>query len=203
MKKLMFLVVIPFVYITSAHGFEVDESDPIQLILMECRHPDGPTQADDLLAYAKAKGLSNAEMSARLMELAELGLVNDADALQRQLSYGALGGLSYFGGEDENAFVRDVMKTTQDVVMRHIAVRVGIRMMPEKWEEWVQEVATDELLDDLTRFDAYEEAYRIGKNADKNVRQRVESVLSGLSEQDESGGNQEHLRRWSAELKQN
>jgi len=190
-----------FTILSCVQGFEWNESDPIQFILLECRHPDGPTQEDDLIAFAQAKGLSNAEMSAKLVALIDLGLQGDTDALLRQLTYSALGGLAYFGGAEERAFVQNIFRTTQDPTLRHIAVRVGIRMMPAQWEEWVREAATDSRFDSLTRYDAYEEAYRIGKSGDERTRQRVEQVLSELEKTEPNPGNRMDMRHWSEKLK--
>ena len=200
-KRLTFLLAALFV-VSAASGFDVDIMDPVQLILLECRHVGGPTQSDDLLAYAKAAGLSDAEMSERLVELVELGLGDAPDFTERQLSLGALWGLAHFGGEKENDFVKEIMRTTNDETTRHIAVRVGIQMMPEKWEDWVREVVDNRSFDDLTRFDAYEEAYRIGQNGDEKTRQQVEKVLSELTEKEASEGNRMSMRRWTGELKE-
>lgn len=200
-KRLTFLLAALFV-VSAASGFDVDIMDPVQFILLECRHVGGSTQSDDLLAYAKAAGLSDAEMSERLVELVELGLGDAPDFTERQLSLGALWGLAHFGGEKENDFVKEIMRMTNDETTRHIAVRVGIQMMPEKWEEWVREVAADNRFDSLTRFDAYEEAYRIGRNGDEKTRQQVEKVLSEYTEKEASEGNRISMRRWTGELKE-
>lgn len=201
-KRLTFLLAALFV-VSAASGFDVDIMDPVQLILLECRHVGGPTQSDDLLAYAKAAGLSDAEMSERLVELVELGLGDAPDFTERQLSLGALWGLAHFGGEKENDFVKEIMRTTNDETTRHIAVRVGIQMMPEKWEDWVREVVDNRSFDDLTRFDAYEEVFQIGQSGDEKTKQHVEKVLWSLVEQDEYPGNQERLRRWARALQDN
>lgn len=201
MKKALLFLAATFVSLPAVQGFEVDHTDPVQIILLVCRRPDDPTPTDSLIHYAKVNGVSNEDMSAHLVELAKMGLGNETDYLQHQLATRALGMLSYFGGEKENAFVREVMLTTQDSTMRHVAVRAGIKMMPAKWEEWVREAATDNRFDFLTRFDAYEEAYQIGRDGDEETRRNVIKVLSEFAETDASTANQMDLRRWVEELK--
>ncbi|MBQ9344553.1 MAG: hypothetical protein IJT88_05000 [Kiritimatiellae bacterium] len=201
MKAVVILVVAILMFPFAGHTADIDDTDPLQRIFLECRHFDGPTQEDDLRAFAKATGLSNTEMSEKLIALVRNGLGDNTNALQRQLTYGALGGLAYFGGDAENDFVREVMRTTSDPTLRHIAVRVGIRMKPKQWEEWVREACSDERFDSLTRFDAYEEAFRIAQRGDELTRRRVEQVLSEFADKDPSPGNCEELRKWSADLK--
>lgn len=185
--------------VVSGDGPEPLES--IRLILLSCGNPDRPTQEEELRAFARAHDISNAEMSSMLIDLAGPGLGSATDPLQRYLADGALWGLGCFGGAKENDFVRNVMRTSQVASLQKVAVRVGIRMMPENWEEWVREVASDKRYDDMVRFDAYEEAFRIGMGGDDKTRRHVGEVLLELVGQEAYEGNQKRLRRWADELK--
>ena len=152
-----------------------DKLESIRLILLSCGDPDGPTQEEELRAFAIAHDISNAEMSSMLIELAGPGLAAHAEPLQRELVDGVLWGLGCFGGAKEKEFVRNVMRTSRDSHLQKAAVRVGIRMMPEGWEEWVREVVSDKRYDEMVRFDAYEEAFRRRKNKEACRRSLVES----------------------------
>ncbi len=177
-----------------------DKLESIRLILLSCGDPDGPTQEEELRALAIAHDISNAEMSSMLIELAGPGLAAHAEPLQRELVDGVLWGLGCFGGAKEKEFVRNVMRTSRDSHLQKAAVRVGIRMMPEGWEEWVREVVSDKRYDEMVRFDAYEEAFRTGRGGDEKTRMHVGEVLLDLIGEDPYEGNRERLRRWSAEL---
>ena len=201
MNKLVAIALVVFFGKVSVLFAEHGHMDVVREILLVCRSPEDPTPNDDLVDYARQTGLSDEDVSMMLIELVQDGLNGNLDVLQRQLTEGALWSLSHFGAERENEFVRTVMLSTQDSGLRQVCVRVGIRMMPEKWEEWVRATATDNRFDDLTRFDAYEEAYRVGMNGDENTRQQVEKVLSEFMERETTSGNSISMQRWANELK--
>ena len=156
--------------------------------------------ADDLRSYAEKNGLSDAEMSEKLVAFVKAGLPDDADRIQQRLGGAALYGLAQFGGETERAFVWDIMTTSDNQHFRDVAIQICIRMMPEGWEEWVREVVYDKRYDEMVRFDAYEEAFRTGRGGDEKTRMHVGEVLLDLIGEDPYEGNRERLRRWSAEL---
>jgi hypothetical protein len=202
MKKWIVFAAVWHMSLVLGWSVEQKNMEVIRDILLCCRGPEEPSLNDDLANFAKANALSDADMSNMLIVLAQDGLRDDADALHRQLTDGALWGLARFGGEEEIDFVKDVMRATQNSCLRQTAVLVGMRMNPDKWEEWVREVAADNRFDSLTRFDAYEEAYRIGRNGDEKTRQQVEKVLSEYTEKEASEGNRISMRRWTGELKE-
>lgn len=202
MKKLLFAMFALVCGLSAGFGGELSDMECIKTIMLSCRHPGGPTPTDDLRTFASVRKLTNREMSDLLLQLAGEGLCEGADAMQRRLAHGAIWGLLPFGGDAEIAFVRNVMRTTTDESLRQTAVHVGIRMEPGKWEEWVREVAADRRCASLTRFDAYEEAYRIGQSGDEQTRNRVGQVLSELAEKESSAGNRANLQRWASELKE-
>ncbi len=201
MKKCMLVVWTLWFGMTVCCGAELSYAERIQSLLLSCRHPGDPTPTDDLRSFAAANKLANNEMSDLLMQLAKPGLDEKADATQHDVTHAALWGLAIFGGEEEYAFVLELLETTNDDSLQKTAVRVGIRMVPENWENLVRKVAATERFDSLTRYDAYEEAYRIGRNGDERTRQRVEQVLSELEKTESNPGNRMDMRHWSEKLK--
>lgn len=175
--------------------------DIVSLILLQCHGPEDPTPDEELADYARIAGLSNADVSKILVSFIEDGLQAEGDNLQRQLTAGSLAALPRFGGEQEVDYVWSIVQTTEDAGLRRRAILVGMRMNPEKWEEWLRYVATDNRFDSLTRFVTYQEAYRLGKNKDDGTRQRVDQVLSEFADKDSSPGNCADLKKWSDELK--
>ncbi len=137
------------------------------------------------------------------MALIQGGLVQGATEEERETALGSLWALTNFGGEKENAFVLELMRTTEDESVRKIAIRVGIGicMMPENWEKWVREAATNPKCGDKTRFNDFEEAYWIGMRGDEDTRQRVEDVLSEYAWMAPAGGYGICMPRWLENLK--
>lgn len=201
MKSMIRIMIALLICMSSGFGDELRLEDIVQAILLQCRSPEDPTPDAELADYARVHGLSNAEVSRILVSFIEDGLQGGGDNLQRQLTAGALSALARFGGEQEIDFVRSIVQTTEDAGLKRRAIFVGMRLSPEKWEEWIRYVATDNHFDSLTRFITYQEAYRIGKNKDELTRRRVEQVLSEFADKDPSPGNCEELRKWSADLK--
>lgn len=179
---------------------ENENMDPLKTIFLVCRHVGGPTPADDLRSYAEKNGLSDAEMSEKLVAFVKTGLSDDADRIQQRMGGAALYGLAQFGGERERAFVWDIMTTSDNQHFQDVAIEICIRMMPDKWEEVVREVATNPRFSSYDRFLAYEGAFLVGSNASPDVRNRVAEVLSEFAEREPGDGYQERLRQWSAEL---
>lgn len=179
---------------------ETENMDPLKTIFLVCRHVGGPTPADDLRSYAEKNGLSDAEMSEKLVAFVKTGLSDDADRIQQRMGGAALYGLAQFGGERERAFVWDIMTTSDNQHFQDVAIEICIRMMPDKWEEVVREVATNPRFSSYDRFLAYEGAFLVGSNASPDVRNRVAEVLSEFAEREPGDGYQERLRQWSAEL---
>lgn len=202
MKKWIALVIAWHVSIVSGLCVEQEHMDIARDILLICRSPEDPLPNDDLSAYAKGHGLSDADVSEILIELAKDGLCENADALQSQLTGAALWALPSFGGERESEFVRKIMMTTNDNGLRRETVLVWMRIVPEKWEDMVREVAADSRFDSLTRYVTYQEAYRIGQNRNEPTRKRVEQVLMELSAREESPGNRRDMQKWVDELKE-
>lgn len=184
-----------------AFGFDHDDRAAFQTIFLTCRHRGDPLPSDDLSFYAEQHGLSNKEMSTLLLEFVKNGMDDHADKRQQRMGRSALQALSKFGGEAERCIVLDIMRVSTDLDFRAIAIKTSIRMMPEEWESVVREVATNERFSNYDRFIAYEEAFRVGKNADEETKERLESVLKELAETEPSPANQDHLRKWTSDLK--
>lgn len=180
---------------------EVKTEDIARNILLCCRCPEDPLPEEDLAAYAAAQGLSDSEVSEMLVAFVEDGIHAGTDPLQRQLACASIWALARFGGEKESNYVREIMRTTQDAGLQRAALLVGMRLTPEKWEEWVREVAGASRFGSLTRFVAYEEVFRIGKNGSEQTQKRMEQVMSELKEMETSPGNKNRLQGWSDELK--
>jgi len=172
----------------------------LERIFLKCRHRGGPSQSDDLIAYADRNGFSPESMATMLVAFAKSAL-ETPDSTHRQLAEGALWGLLQFGGTKETPFVLQILRQSEDGNLRLAAISVGMRLDSANWEKWVEEACSNNRFSSIERFIAYEEAYRIGKNGDEGTRQRVEKVLSELAEQEENSGNKNRLQRWSAELK--
>ncbi len=201
MKKRIEFVVAFLISIVCAVCAELDNAEIVRGILLSCVRPGYPTPNEEMEAFARGRGISNAEMSELLMSLVEEGLHDDADALSRRVADGALWGLSRFGGDHESEFVREIIMTTKDNGIRLTAVLAWMRIVPEKWEDMVREVAADSRFDSLTRFVTYQEAYRIGQNGDERTRRRVEQVLSEVHDNEPSPGNRLDMQKWTSELK--
>ena len=200
MGKRLFAVVVLLLGISICHAGDLPYTERIKVILLSCRHPGDPTPMDSLRSFAAANELTNAEMADLLMQLVRPGIDAKADSRQRDLAAAAFWGLAIFGGEEEYSFVSELIHSTNDTSLQKTAVRVVIRMMSEKWEEWVRTVASEKRFDSLTRFDAYEEAYRIGMNGDERTRQQVEKVLSEFMAREATSGNSTSMQRWINEL---
>lgn len=202
MKKWLLIAVALHMSVMPGFAEERRAEDIARDILMCCRGPEDPLPDEDLASFAMRKGLSDEDISGMLVRFVEDGLGGGGDAVERQLTGASLWALARFGGKRESLFVRQIMRETEDAGLRQTAVRVGMRLAPDNWEEWLREVATDGRFDDLTRFDACEEAYRIGQNADGQTRQRVEQVLSELAEKEDNPGNRSNMRCWAEVLKE-
>ena len=200
MKTVVLSIVVAAMAAMPAHGVETDGLDTLKTIFLTCRHVGGPTPSDDLKSYAEKSGISNAEMSEKLMALVKGGLDVNAGPRERHLAESGIYGLAWFGGEGEREFVLDIMRTADDKNFRTTAIRTGIRMVPDKWEVVVREVATDGRYGSYERFVAYEEAFCVGKHGDAETREQVKRVLSELSTQEPSEGNRVHLQKWMNEL---
>ncbi len=199
MNKVILTVIAIFMCILTGLADEYySPKDIVSLILLQCHGPEDPTPDEELADYARVNGLSNAEVSKILVSFIEDGLRGEGNRSQHQLARASLWALARFGGEKEVDFVRSVMRTAEDSGIRRAAVLVGMRIAPEKWEEFIREVAANEN-DSLTRFVAYEEAVMIAMKGDDAEKRNVERVFSELAEID--GHRAERLRRWAAELK--
>ena len=170
-------------------------------IFLMCRDEVDSGPEEDLAAFAKAQGLSNDEMASRLMQFVREGLSQSDDPLQRHATGAALAMLVPFAGESGIPFVREVIQVTGDGNLRQTALRAGLRMAPEKWEEWVREAVADKRFSDFARWMLYEDVFRLGREADEKIRQRVIEVLSEMRGKDSYRVNQNRLGGWVAELK--
>ena len=177
-----------------------EETEHLYDIFLRCRHPRGPTALDDLRAYAQAHGLSDAEMSGMLVELAKAGLDDKGDVARQRLARCALYELPNFGGIAAVEFLRNVMRTGPDAKARLVAARSCLRMKPESWEAWLREVVSDGRFGDHDRFLAYEEVFQIGRDGDDGTRQRVMEVMNEMRASDASRVNRNRLGGWVAEL---
>ena len=83
----------------------------------------------------------------------------------------------------------------------YAALHALFRMVPEKWEDLVREIAADEKYSDYDRFLAYEETFRVGMGGDLNTRNRVIEVLEEMRAIDTSKSNRNSLGLWLTELK--
>ena len=169
-------------------------------IFLACRHREGPTAMDDLRAYAQDHGFSDVDMAAQLMQFVREGLPKCHDSLQRHATGAALWALVPFAGESGIPFVHEVMQDAEDGNLRQIALRAGLRMTPEKWEEWVREAAADKRFGDSDRWSIYEDVFRFGRDGDAKTRQRVITVLTEIRASDSYRVNQNSLGGWIAEL---
>ncbi|MBQ7252513.1 MAG: hypothetical protein IJS32_07925 [Kiritimatiellae bacterium] len=93
------------------------------------------------------------------------------------------------------------MREAADGHLRQLAVLAGLRMTPDRWEEWVREAAADKRFNDLERWIIYEDILRIGREGDEKTRQRVIEVLSEMRGKDAYPANRDSLGKWIAELK--
>lgn len=200
MKNASLAIVVAVMAAMPAHGAETDGLDPLKTIFLACRHVGGSTPSDDLKSYMEKSGISNSEMSEKLMALVEGGLDANAGPRERHLAESALYGLALFGGEGERERVLDIMRTTVNKNFRTTAIRTSIRMMPGQWEDVVREVATNERYESYDRFVAYEEAFRFGEHGDAETRGQVKRVLSELLAQEPNVGNRGYLQKWVNEL---
>ena len=194
------LAVLLFVLLGTAEGAESVQAEDVERVFLVCRHVGGPTVADDLRSLAAKRGASDAEMAERLMELAKSMMSEEADARQRHLATAAVYGLGLFGGEAERDFALELMRTTCDKNLRQTALRACIRMVPDKWEEVVREIAGDERFDSYAKFGAFEEAFELGKRGDCTMRQRIKEVLSELGAGNPRVLPRERLDAWISEL---
>ena len=185
----------------SAQSLTDEDLTHLGEIFLDCRHPEGPTAMDDLHAYAQGCGFSDAEMASRLMQLVRKGLPQSDDPLRRHVTEAALCALVPFAGESGVPFVREVMQDAENGNLRQMALRAGLRMTPEKWEEWVREAVADKRFGDFDRWMVYEDVFRIGRDGDEKTRQRVIEVLSEMRASDSRRMNQNSLGGWVAELK--
>lgn len=201
MKRLLVIGVVLHMCVSCGFGGELNNVDIIRGILLRCRSPEGPSRDADLEAFARAEGMSDAEVAEILVACIQDGLGDTGNVLHRQLACSAIWALVRYGGEKESEFVRGIMRTTQDASLQRTTLLAGMRMEPLKWEEWVHEIATNNRFDSVTRFVAFEEAYRIGLNGDECTRQHVQQVLSEYIGREASPGNRGELQKWTSELK--
>ena len=166
-----------------------------------CRDEVDSGPEEDLVALAKAQGLSNEEMAGLLLQIIDEGLAENADSNQRYMADCALWGLVPFAGEKELAFIRELMRTTKDVKgIRRTAIMVGPRIAPEKWEELLREVVADKRSDDFDRFLVCREAFQVARAGDKKTQRRVVEVFGEMKARGVSESNQKHLEKWIGEL---
>ena len=187
--------------ILSARVLSDEDKARFHDIFLMCRDEVDSGPEEDLSALAKAQGLSNEEMASRLMQFVREGLSKSDDPLQRHATGAAMSALVPFAGESGVPFVREVIQVAEDGNLRQIALLAGLRMAPEKWEEWVREAVADKRFGDFDRWMVYEDVFRIGRDADKKTRQRVIEVLSEMRASDSYRVNQNCLGGWVAELK--
>ena len=135
------------------------------------------------------------------MQSVREGLPPSDDPLRWHVSGAALWALVPFAGESGVPFVREVMQDAEDGNLRQTALRAGLRMTPEKWEEWVREAVADKRFGDFDRWMVYEDVFRIGRDADEKPRQRVIEVPTERRASDSRRVNQNRLGGWVAELK--
>ncbi len=192
--------VIFIVCIGLPDGGGMEDRGDVEILIMMHRHRGEPSLADDLQAYAKAKGFSDGEMALRLVELVQAAFNEDMDEEEHAIADGAICGLLPFGGEKESAFLLDVLRKTEDGHIRLSAIMVGMRLSPSNWEEWLAEVCGGTRCGMLERYVAYREVFRIGKDSGGEVRRRVGNVFAELAGKEEDRGNHDHLLRWADEL---
>ena len=184
-----------------ARSLAGEEMSQLRDIFLTCRRVEGPTDLDELHAYAQVHGFSDAEMAGQLMALAKARVDFNASDGQRHLAKVVLYYLRFFGGDKEYEFLLDIMRTGPDAETRLVAARSCLHMKPETWEPWLREVVADGRFGDLDRFLVYEDVFRLGREADEKTRQRVIEVLSEMRGKDSYRVNQNRLGGWVAELK--
>ncbi len=185
-----------------AHPMTDEFRERVRRIYAKCRQMNEPGPERDLIALAKAEGLSREEMAGALVQLVEEGLAENADPGQRSLAHSALWGLVPFGGEKEFLFIRELVSTTKDAksILRRTGLIVAPRIMPERWEEWLREVVADERSDSYDRFLVCQEAFWIGRDGDAKTRRRVIEVLGEMKRRNLSEADRRDLQGWIDEL---
>lgn len=181
-------------------GAESDPWEGLEDLFWECSEPGETGHAEMLRDFARAHGKTDAELAERLVEIIRRGAAEGADAVAADQAEGALWHLRWFGGEKEAECVREVMRTTKNGSLRQVAIHVGMQLDPEKWEEWVREVADDPRSGDFDRYIAYEEAFQVGQKREGHARRCVIDVLEELELTDSARGNRNRLGAWIAEL---
>lgn len=199
LQTFVLLLSVGFTVIVAAQGGEDTAWPGLRERLMSCEGPGDYVPLESLSDFAKNQGKSKADLAEKLVEIVTNGLEDSSDGAMTGLTKSALWGLSEVGGEKENSFVREIMRSHEGY-WRAVAIPVGIRMIPEKWEEWVREIASDKRYNDQDRFLAYREAFLIGKAGDEDTRKRVVEVLKESRFSDSRQINRNHLGLWITEL---
>ena len=199
MKRIGLLMLV-FSLCGIANGSDAIQTEDLERLFTTCRHVGGPTVFDDLLALANGTGASNEEIASCLMEIVKDGISEEAEARQRFCAECAISALGRFGGGNERSFLLELMRTTSDKNLRQAALRACIRMEPDKFDDVVREVASDERFDSYAKFGAFEEAFRVGKAGNSQLRERVKQVLSDWGEKTRGCVSLECLDSWLAEL---
>lgn len=181
-------------------GQEYGELDDLEICLLSHTCPGGPSIEERLESYAKKCGLSKEDLAKKLSKIVKHGLWPNSDDFQSGLAKNALWGLAKFGGTNEYALVHGIMQQQGDKFF-YAALHALFRMVPEKWEDLVREIAADEKYSDYDRFLAYEETFRVGMGGDLNTRNRVIEVLEEMRAIDTSKSNRNSLGLWLTELK--
>lgn len=187
--------------LAAAHGGEIDSWPGLRERLASCAGPDDPVSGESMSDFAERQGKSKADLAAKLVELIKAGMEEYSKGGSPGLAKSALWGLGEVGGEKEEAFVWEIMRS-QDGYFRAIAIPVGIRMVPEKWEAWVRGIATDNRYDDHDRYLAYREAFQLGKEGNGDMRNRVIEVLKEMRSSDPRRTNRNRLGLWLTELEE-
>ncbi len=194
-------IVVLLVSSVSFAGAESGDAswDGLEEHLMACMDDEVSVLSENLIDFAKRRGKTKQELAEKLVRCVEAGLGNGTGEHLPSLSKSALWALVGVGGDSENDFVRNLMRSKEGIV-RIAAIQVGIRMIPNNWEEWVREVATNSRFGGYDRYLAFKEAFRIGRDGDDSIRKHVVSVLKDMRASDPDQTNQNRLGLWITEL---
>lgn len=203
LEKMDLLIGFGCVVLLGAMSAPAQESDPwegLERCFWVCRSPDDSGRPSTARDFARARGKTDAELAEKLLEIIKKGTSEDADAVSASQAQAALWHLAEVGGEKEAESIREVMRTAKNRRIRRVAIHVGMRMAPGKWEEWVREVADDPRSEGFDRYIACSEAVRIGVAGDVETRQRVREVVQELAATKSLAASRDSIQEWIDEL---
>jgi hypothetical protein len=186
--------------VSAVFGQEYEKLSDLERSLLCCSEIGDPPLEEVLAHHAKEHGLAKEDLAAELAEIARNGIESDSDDFKLRLAENAIWGLAAFGGENEYAFVHDTMQK-QGENFRRVAMNVLFHMAPEKWEDLVREIVSDEMYGDLDRYLACREAFQVGMGGDLDTRNRVIEVFQELSAGDTLKTSRNRFGLWLTELK--